>query len=131
MPRPRKHTALHIVEGTYNSKDHENRQGEPEQSGQLYKADMLIDSDDPLMKRAAEYWDKLAPMAWYLSDIDSEHFAIYCCLLAEHERDKDRMQSARVSTMRSIGNDLGIGASRSKFNTSGKKEKTNESEHFD
>ncbi len=113
MARQRKSTKLHVVEGTYNSTDHADRAGEPEPLNGLIKPKYLNDNE-----RASQIWDEDAPLFWWLGDVDSRLFALYCTLVAEHERDGDRMQTARGTLMRNIGNDLGTGSSRSKYNVS-------------
>lgn len=124
MPNQRKPTALHVVEGTYNTTRHKDRQNEPATKSGLIKPKFL-------KGRASKLWDEYAPRLWWLGDADSHHLAVYCGLVAEYERGPDQMLAARIGQMRAFAGELGIAAARSKFNAKKNgEEKDKEGQYF-
>lgn len=70
---------------------------------------------------AAKKWDTVAPqliLAGVLTAVDSDMFAAYCALAAEFQKSKGSMMAARISQMRALASEFGLGAaSRTRIRT--------------
>lgn len=139
MGKTRKPTELHRVEGTTNATRHANRQNEPEPTGRP--------SMPPgLLPREKKVWDQYLEIGYWLTEADSEAFAVWCQMTAsEIRRHSEKspegkriwiggvstVDSARLAQWRMMGAELGFMlASRSKVNVGnalGKKDKAKES----
>jgi phage terminase small subunit len=64
-----------------------------------------------LKGRAAKIWAEYAPQLIrlrLLTEIDAHHFAAWCSLAAEFERDPQRMTASRIAQMRTLGSLFGL-----------------------
>lgn len=94
-----KSSALHIVDGTYQSSRHAGKDGGPEATGQPIK---------PKLKAAASrIWDRTVERFSWLTAADSDKLAMYCVLQAEFEKDAGNMNAARIGHLRNLGSELG------------------------
>jgi hypothetical protein len=98
--RPRKPTALHILQNTSNSTRHADRVGEPVSGGRPVPP-------APLDEREMELWNKFIATAFWLGEHDAPKAFLWAKLHAEFERDPT-MIAARITQLRSIGSELGL-----------------------
>lgn len=101
-PKPEP-TALRLVKGSVRADRPMNEQ-EPLPSGEAARPTFLKD-------RAAEIWDQYAPdlqAQGVLTSWDSHMFAVWCELVAEFERDRDRMNASRIAQMRALASSFGL-----------------------
>jgi hypothetical protein len=62
-----------------------------------------------LRARAARIWNETVPHGPWLAECESHLLAVYCSLLAEHERDPKGMTAARLAQIRAYRRELGFG----------------------
>lgn len=106
MARRRKSTDLHLVTGTYR-RDRHGPGGPPRQPVQ----DNGILPPKRLKKRQQELWDKHIRILPGLHVVDAAKCHLWVELQAEFERAPERMPATRLTQLRLLGKDLGMGSS--------------------
>ena len=74
---------------------------EPEATGRPIKPTKL-------RGRAAQLWDEVVDVAWWLTAADGYKLHIWCALQAEFEKAPTKMVAARISQLRAAGSELGL-----------------------
>jgi len=123
MAKPRKPTHMHLVEGTLNVTRHANRKDEPKPTGRPKKPTNLAPHE-------LAVWDEYFAIAYWLTEADTEIFAVWCSMTATevHRHVKmvegaktivggvASMDAARLAQWRMLGQELGLTpAARSKI----------------
>lgn len=108
MPKGRtpKPPEVHRALGTYRADRHGRRPSVaiPDEANRL----SVDDCPDHLPDAAKRIWHNTLPGLYWLHKLDGGIYAVYCALQAEFESNTSGMQTARISLLRQIGNDLGI-----------------------
>ncbi len=109
---------MHLVEGTTNVTRHKDRGNEPQPTGVPIKPKAV-------KGRASVIWDQYAEQAYWLTEVDSQKFAVWCKLSALIEKSVDKASAARISQWRGLGSELGFDpSSRSRIDAKKKSPKT-------
>ena len=110
MPKPRKPTDLHIVNGTYRPTEHADRADEPTPKGEPVRPKFL-------RGKAAAIWDHYAEVGYWLTEADSHALAMWSSLCVEMERGVSKMVASRIAQWRNLASELGfLPGSRSRIN---------------
>lgn len=122
-PKP---TKLHVVDGTYRSDRHANRDGEPESPDAPVRPAKLT-------KREGEIWDDMVATAHWLGVHDTSKAHAWTCMTARLEKTKYDAQASIFAQWRVLGSELGfdIGARTRLGGLSGPKVKNNFDKFFD
>lgn len=110
MRGSRKPTAMHLVEGTLNVTRHADRANEPKPTGRPVKPKSV-------RGRASQLWDEYFDIGYWLTEADSQTFALWCRLTAMIEKEFKRVPASMHAQVRAYGASLGFDpVSRSRIN---------------